>query len=344
MRVGMYYNNNDVRVEELPVPNIGSGEMLIRVEASGICGTDVLEWYRIGRSPLVLGHEVSGTIISVGEGVKDYKEGERICASHHVPCNNCLYCLNGHQTVCDTMSATNFEPGGFAEYLRLPAINVKYGVYPLPDGVFFEEAAFVEPLACVIRGQRLARFKSGQSVMIVGCGISGLLHIKLARANGAGLIVAVDINDYRLKAAKQFGADSVIKAQEDAAACLRRLNKNRLADLVIICTGSPSAYLKAFQYVERGGCILFFAATEKGFTIPLSVNDVFWRSEVTFTSSYGASPADCIEALNMIKSARVKVSDMITHRLSLDEIGKGFKLVYEAKESIKVIIEPHRRV
>lgn len=342
MRVGMYYNNHDVRVEELPIPGIGPGELLMRVLASGICGTDVLEWYRIGHSPLVLGHEISGVVVSAGEGVNGYKKDDRIYASHHVPCNNCDYCLSGHHTVCDMMRRTNFDPGGFAEYVRLPAINVKYGVGLLPEEVSFEEATFIEPLACVIRGQRLAGFKPGNSVIIIGSGISGLLHIKLARAIGAGLIVATDINDYRLKAAKQFGADAVIYAEEDVPSNLRRINKGRLADLVIICTGSPSAILQALQSVERGGCVLFFAATQKGVTIPVSVNESFWRNEVSFTSSYGGSPSDCMSALELICNHKVTVSDMITHRLGLSDIGLGFRLVAEAKESIKVIIEPQK--
>ncbi|MBI4707719.1 MAG: alcohol dehydrogenase catalytic domain-containing protein, partial [Candidatus Omnitrophica bacterium] len=199
MRVAMYYSNRDVRLEEMPIPKIGPAELLLRVEASGICGTDVMEWYRLNRVPLVLGHEVAGTVVEVGEGVKRYKKGERISASHHVPCNQCHYCLSGHQTVCETLRKTNFDPGGFAEYIRLPAINVEQGVYLLPDEVSFEEATFLEPLACVLRGQRLAGMQDGRSVLIIGSGISGLLHIKMARVNGAGLIVATDIEDFRLK-------------------------------------------------------------------------------------------------------------------------------------------------
>ena len=151
MRVAMWYSNKDVRIDEMPVPQVGAGEMLMRVEASGICGSDVMEWYRLDRAPLVLGHEIGGQVVAVGEGVERYQEGDRVSAAHHVPCNTCYYCLSGHHTVCDTLRRTNFAPGGFAEYVLFPAINVDRGVFPLPDEVSYEEATFIEPLACVLR-------------------------------------------------------------------------------------------------------------------------------------------------------------------------------------------------
>ncbi|MDP2937695.1 MAG: alcohol dehydrogenase catalytic domain-containing protein, partial [Candidatus Omnitrophota bacterium] len=276
----MYYSNNDIRIEEMPKPKIGRGELLIRVEASGICGSDVMEWYRINRTPLVLGHEIAGTIEELGEGVKIYKKGDRVACAHHVPCGRCHYCLAGHETVCDTLRKTNFDPGGFCEYLRLPKINVDYGVLPLPDSVSFEEATFIEPLACVIRGQRLAGMKPGMSILVVGSGIAGLLHIHLARVRGASRIISTDISDYRLRLAKQFGADISINAKEYSAEMLRSLNQGRLADLVIVTAGSPSAIEQALGSVERGGTILFFAPTEKDRKIPLPFNDLFWRTEI----------------------------------------------------------------
>ena len=342
MRVAMWYNNRDVRVEEVPIPRIGPGELLVRVEASGICGSDVMEWYRLDRAPLVLGHEIGGQIVEVGEGVERYKEGQRVTAAHHVPCNNCHYCLSGHHTVCETLRRTNFDPGGFAEYVRLPAINVDHGVFPLPDEVSYEEATFVEPLACILRGQRRAGMQSGQSVLVIGSGIAGLLHIKLARALGAGHIVATDISSYRLEAAQKFGADIAVHAGEYSPDRLRQVNNGLLADLVIVCAGATSAIAQALQSVERGGTVLLFATTEPGVTIPVSMNDLFWRTDITLTTSYAGSPADYAEALELIRTHRVPVRDMITHRLSMAEIGVGFQLVAEAQDSIKVIIEPQR--
>jgi L-iditol 2-dehydrogenase len=342
MRVAMWYNNRDVRTEEVAVPQIGPGELLVRVEASGICGSDVMEWYRLDRAPLVLGHEIAGQIVSVGEGVERYKEGERVSVAHHVPCNTCRYCLSGHHTVCDTLRRTNFYPGGFAEYVRLPAINVDRGVFLLPDHVSYEEATFVEPLACVLRGQRLAGMRPGSNVLVVGSGIAGLLHVLLARTLGARRVIATDINEYRLEAAQRLGADTTIHGGEDVPARLQQINLGCLADLVIVCTGAASAVAQALKSVDRGGTILLFAPTDPGVTIPISINELFWRNDVTLTTSYAGSPPDCQTAIDLISVGTVNVRQMITHRLGLAETGLGFQLVADAQNSIKVIIEPQR--
>lgn len=342
MRVAMYYNNRDVRLQEMPVPRIGPGELLVRVEASGICGSDVMEWYRISKAPLVLGHEVAGVVVETGPGVDRYKEGDRMVVTHHVPCNACRYCLSGHHTVCDTLRHTNFDPGGFAQYLRVPAINVDRGVYPVPEGVSFEEASFTEPLACVLRGQRRAALQPGQSVLVLGSGLAGLLHINLARALGASRIVATDVADYRLEAARRFGADVTLSAKDDVPARLRQANEGRLADLVIVSTGATSALHQALESVDRGGTVLFFAPTQPGVTLPISVNDLFFRNDVTLTTTYAGGPADLATALELIGARRVRVGEMITHRLGLAETGLGFKLVAEARSSLKVIVEPQR--
>ncbi|MFA5146920.1 MAG: zinc-dependent dehydrogenase [Candidatus Omnitrophota bacterium] len=342
MRAAVYYSNNDVRIEERARPEIGPGELLVRVESSGICGTDCLEWYRINRVPLILGHEIAGVVVASGKGAGHYKVGDAVSASHHVPCGECRFCLDGHHTVCDMLRRTNFDPGGFAEFLRLPGINVKKGVYKIPEGVSFDEATFTEPLACVLRGQRLAGMKRGRTVLVVGSGISGLLHIQLARLSGAGRIIATDVVEYRLKAAGRFGADHTLNAMEYTPERLKELNGGSLADLVIICTGARQAYEGALRSVERGGTILFFAATDKGVTIPLSVNDLFWRNEVTLTSSYAATPEEHMKALELIGSHKINVRDMISHKLPLAGTGEGIRLVSEAKDSMKVIIEPQK--
>ncbi len=341
MRVSMYYNNRDVRLEEMPTPRIGPGEILIRVWASGICGSDVMEWYRLPKAPLVLGHEISGEVVELGEGVRRFKEGDRVFATHHVPCNTCYYCLRGNHSACDTLRTTHFDPGGFAEYIRVPAINVDRGVFILPDEVSFEEGSFIEPLGCAIRGQRLARFQTGSSVLIIGSGMTGLLHLQLAISQGAGRIITTDINDYRLKAARHLGTDAVINAKEDVPMRLREINERRLADLVIACTGAPSAIEQAFNSVDRGGTILFFAPTNPGNKVAMPFNELWWTG-VTMTSSYAASPADIAIAIELIRSRRINVKDMVTHRLPLAETGQGFQMVAEAKDSIKVMVEPQR--
>jgi len=341
MRVAMYYNNRDLRLEEIPVPRIGADELLVKVLASGICGSDVMEWYRMKKAPRVLGHEITGEIVEVGKGVTQYKVGDRVFVSHHIPCNTCQYCLNGFHTLCNTLRTTNFDPGGFAEYLRVPKINVDRGVFVLPDEVSLEDGVFIEPLACVLRGQRLARLKPGQSVFVIGSGISGVLHIALARASGARWIVASDISEFRLKAARQFGADETILAKDVSPATIREINKGRLADLVIVGAGTISAYVQALQSADRGGTVLCFAPLEPGLNFVFPFFDL-WNDGITLLPTYGGSPFDITTAIELMKSHRLPLREMITHRLPLAETGLGFQLVAEAKDSIKVIIEPHR--
>lgn len=309
----------------MPKPEISSGELLIEMKACGICGSDVMEWYRLKKAPLVLGHEATGVIAEVGEGVKDFKKGDRVFVSHHVPCNSCRYCLAGHHTVCETLHTTNFYPGGFSEYIRVPKINVESGTFILPDEVSFEQGTFIEPLACVIRGQRQAQFKPGQNMLILGAGISGLLHLLLAKASGAAKVMVFDIDQYRLNKAREFGAEAV----------------DGLADLVIICTSATSAFEQAFKSVDRAGTIICFAPTEPGIELPVPIND-FWRNSITITHSYGASPKDLAEAINLLAKDTISVDQLISHKVGLRDTGLGFKLVAQAGECLKIIVESLR--
>ena len=343
MRVAMWYNNRDVRVEEMPVPKIGPGEILVRIEASGLCGSDGMEWYRLHKAPLVLGHEVAGEVVEVGKDVTTrFRTGDRVSVAHHVPCNTCHYCVNGHHSACKTLQSTNFDPGGFAEFVRVPSINVDRGVFKYSEEVSHEDATFVEPLACVVRGQRIAGLRPGNTVFVVGCGISGQLHVQVARTMGAGRILAMDTIPFRLEMAQKFGADAVLSSEDNVPEQVRELNDGRLADLVILCRGKWIPL--GLRSVERGGTVLFFAGAGQDDRIPIPVNDLFWRTEVTLMSSYAGPPADSIAALSLIRSKRVPVNGMITHRLALAESGKGFHLLTHPTEqnSMKVVIFPQK--
>ena len=339
MKVAMYYNNSDVRIEEMPVPSIGDNELLVKVKASGICGSDVMEWYRIKKAPRILGHEITGDIVEIGKNVKKYRISDRVFVSHHVPCNTCRFCLNNQHTLCHTLHSTNFYPGGFAEYLRVPEINVDRGVFVLPKEMSYDEGVFIEPLACVVRGLKTAEMKPGQIVLVLGSGISGLLQIKLAKAWKAGKILATDVEEYRLKAAKKFGADAVIHAKDDVPEQVKKHNDGKLADLVILCTGVPSAVKQALKSVDSGGTILFFAPIEPGLEIPFPLFDL-WNKQIKMVSTYAGSPEDINSAIDLIKSKKVNVVDMISHKLPLSDATKGFLLVAKAQESMKVILEP----
>ncbi len=341
MRAAVYYSNNDIRLEERPRPQIDRGELLLKVMACGICGSDVMEWYRIKSAPRVLGHEAVSVIEEAGEDVEDFREGDRVFVSHHVPCNTCRYCLRGEHTACETLHNTNIDPGGFAEYARVPRINVDLGVFPLPEKMTYDEGVFIEPFGCVLRGQRKLGIRPGDSVLVMGSGVSGLLHIQLARILGATTILSTDINEYRLKAAERFGADTVIDARGDVPRIAREANGGRLPDHVIVSTAALPAIKQALKSVDDAGRILFFAPTPPGLELQFDFNDL-WSRQVTLMMTYAASPYDLAAAINLIMDGRIRAEEMITHRLGLAETSVGFRLVAEAGESLKVVVEPQR--
>jgi len=343
VRVAMYYNNHDVRLEEQPVPEIGPGEVLIKIIASGICGSDVMEWYRIKKAPLVLGHEIAGDIVAVGEGVTGFKPGDRVTATHHVPCGRCEYCQRGQHSLCTLISNTKYYPGGFAEYVRVPAINVETkGVLKLPDSVSYDEGSFTEPLGCVVRGLRVMDFEPARSVLVLGSGLSGQLVIRTARAYGAGKIIATDINDFRLDMAKKSGAEVAIHAtREDVIQRALEETNGEGVDYVIPTAAAPVLFDQAMQTVRKGGTVLLYGIMAPGTKVEFDVFP-FWKKQVKLLSTYAAAPRDLAEALELIRAGRVPVEDMITHRLPLAETQKGFELVAAGGDSMKVIIEPQR--
>jgi len=341
MKVGVYYRNSDVRVEERPDPEINDHAILVKVMACGLCGSDLLEWYRIKRAPLVLGHEPSGIIVETGKLVTNVKPGDRVFVTHHVPCNACYHCLSGHETACTTFqSKNNFDPGGFSELLLVKGRSVKTGTFLLPDSMSFEQATFIEPLGTAVRALRAAALKPAQSVLVLGSGVAGLLIIKLARAFGAGNIIATDVSPYRLEKAKQFGANHTIAAAEDIPAFVRSVNDGRLADVVVLSVGAFSAARSALQSAERGGTILFFAVPKPGETLDVDFNP-FWRDDITIKTCYGAAPLDNQQALDLIKHGTVTVTDMITHRFGIDLIGSAFATGAQPDGCMKVIVEPN---
>ena len=336
MKVSRWYNNADIRIEEVPTPKPGPKEMLVKVLACGICGSDIVEWYRLPRAPLVQGHEIGAVVVEPGSGVKKFKAGDRVFIAPKVACQQCDYCRHGHHPVCSNVK--DRLPGGFAEYILVPEALVEKGTYPLPDRMTYEQSTFIEPLACVIRAQRLAGIVRDQAVLILGCGMSGLLHIKLAKAKGC-TITATDVNDLRLALAKKFGAGITLKATNAVADRLVAEN-GRKADAVIVCTSALAAIDQAWKCVDKGGVVVFFAVPEPGKQVTLPINE-FWTKEVRILTSYYCGPDDITAAMEMLASGAITIEDLITHRLPLAETAKGFKLVLDGQESIKVIIKPN---
>jgi L-iditol 2-dehydrogenase len=301
-----------------------------------------MEWYRLPKAPLVLGHEVAGEVVEVGGGLAGFVPGDRIVATHHVPCDACRYCRAGQHPVCETLRTTSFDPGGLAEFVRLPAPNVARGTLVVPPQVSFEAAAFVEPLACVVRGERVAGGAAGKTVLVLGAGTSGALHLLWAKSRGAARLIATDVHPYRLAAARRVGADVAIDARDgDVPAAVRKANEGRAADLVIVCAADPSVFSDAARSVDRGGTILVFALFPPGTSVPLPVHE-FGRDGIAVVHSYAGPPADMKSALDAIARGAVDVRPLITHRLALDETAEAFRLVAEAGDSLKVIVEPQR--
>ena len=336
MKVSVWYSNKDIRIEEKPRPEPGDKEMLVKVIACGICGSDIVEWYRLPRAPLVQGHEIGAEVVEVGRSVTKYRPGDRVFIAPKVPCMQCDYCKNGHYPVCSSVGER--LPGGFAEYVLVPQALVEKGTYLLPENMSYDQSTFIEPLACVVRAQQLAGVCENQTVMVMGSGMSGLLHLKLAGA-GRCRVIATDLNRKRLDFAAKMGADMTIDAAEDVPQRLVAENR-RLADVVILCTSAVSAVDQAWRCVDKGGVIVFFAVPHPEMQIGIPIN-YFWTRETKIITSYYCGPPDIEAAVSLIESGKITVDDMITARLPLRDIAKGFQTVIEGKESLKVIIKPH---
>ena len=338
MLAAFYYNNHDVRVEDIPIPRIGEQEVLLKVMASGICGSDVIEWYRVPKAPRVLGHEATGVIAQVGGKVKSVQVGDRVFVSHHVPCFQCRHCKRGNHTACHTLHTTNYYPGGCTVH---PGPQNQRAVWYLQASrhPILEEGTFIEPLAC-LRGQRSQTSKPTTHYSS-SAAVSGILHAQLAKFKGVENIIVADINPYKLELAKKFGAHHALDAKANLPEKLKEITGGHLADQVVVCTGATSAALSAMDCVENGGTILFFAVPEPTVKLPVPINQ-FWRNEIAMRTSYGAAPNDIEDSLRVLATGELKVKGMITHRLDIRESQEGFRLMAEAGQSLKVIIEPNR--
>ena len=339
MLAAVYHANSDIRIEEFPRPEPGEGEVLIRIRASGICGSDLMEWYRVPKAPLVLGHEVAGEVVEAGTGVSRFQAGDRVVATHHVPCNECRYCLTDRHTSCPMIRKSGFNPGGFSEYVCVAPPNVERGVFHLPGSVSFEEGSFTEPLGCVTRAIRAAGVRRGESVTILGSGTAGLLCLQYVLHLGAGPVFATDSNEFKLRKAMEFGAASAFSSGDDIASLVKENNSGHLSDVVIVCTGAQAAVKNAFELVSPSGKILFFAPSDPGFILDFPFNE-YWWSGVRIVSSYAAAPVDLEDALSLIEKGAVDVGKMITHRFSLENIQKGFTLAENPERSLKIMISP----
>lgn len=339
MKVARYYSRQDVRLEEVPVPKIGAGELLVQVKACGICGSDLMEWYVKTKAPAVLGHEPAGVVVEVGQGVEGFQVGDRVFVHHHVACFVCHHCQRGHYTLCSTFKATHIDPGGFAEYIRVPALNAERDVLKLPADMSCDEATMIEPLATCIRSVIRAGIQPADTVVVLGAGITGLMHIQLARVFGAGLIVATDLVPFRLEMARRFGADLAFDAREDVLSALKQANEGRGADVVFVTPGKLEVMHQGLGLAGEGASVMLFAPTAPEVRLPISPYELLF-SEITVTGSYSCSHLETRQSLKFIQTGRVKVNELITHRFDLGRVGDAIRLAAQAGESLKVLVTP----
>jgi L-iditol 2-dehydrogenase len=334
VRVAVYHGGGRIALEERPDPVAGPGELVVRVRACGLCGSDLMAWYQDPRAPLVLGHEPAGEVVAAGEGAP-VAVGSRVFVHHHVPCMVCALCRAGRHTLCATFRATRIDPGGLAELVRVPAENARLDVLALPDGLPDWAATLIEPLACVVRGQRLARVGPGSRVAIVGAGAMGLLEIGAALAAGAAAVAAVEPRADRRALARDAGAVAAL-AEPDPACVADALGGP--ADQVIVCTSATAAIAAALPLAGPAGVVQLFAPPPPGTPVPLDLGAAFFR-EVTIQSTYSAGPLDTRDALGLLAGGAIDPAPLISHRLPLSEVEEAFRLA-RSGEATKVVVEP----
>ena len=350
MKVARYYAPGDIRLEQLPEPDVSTGDVKIRVRACSTCGTDV----KISRSghpnmtaPQVMGHEIAGEIVAIGDAVdqgpEGWKVGDRVQVIAAIPDGTCADCLAGHQAICPNQLSMGYQfAGGFAEYMIVPReVLAVDGLNRIPESLSFAEASLAEPLACVLNGQELARVGQGDTVVVIGSGPIGCLHVRLARARGASTVILIDLNPERLAAAAALvhPDHTVATADQNPVAAVLDLTGGRGADVVITAAASGAAQEQGLQMLARRGRLSLFGGLPRDAPhITVDANLVHYR-ELTLVGVNGSTPAHNKQALELIASGAVPVADLITHRLPLDQVLEGIEIVARG-DAIKVTIEP----
>jgi L-iditol 2-dehydrogenase len=338
MKVAMYYGKTDVRTEEMPTPEIGKDEVLVEMKACGICGSDLMDWYLKSRAPLVLGHEPAGVIAKKGHNVEGFDIGDRVFAHHHVACLTCHYCTHGDYTLCEQFHKTHIEPGGLAEYFKVPAPNLQIDTLKIPETISFEEATLIEPVGCCLRALNKCNIRAGDSLAIIGVGAIGMIHVALSKVFGAGKTFASDLIDYRLNVAKQFGADVTINpAKEDLRSVIKAETDGVGADIAVVTAPSLEAYKAGLDVCRKGGKLCVFAPIRPDQYLQISPKELFF-SEIQLIPSYSTSHLETRVALKLIELGRIDAKKLMTHRFRLADAAKAFKTASESNESLKVVV------
>lgn len=343
MKAARFYEPGVIRLEDVEIPRIARDELLVRNHVVLTCGTDVkmyLHGHRLVSPPQIIGHEFAGTIEQVGKDVQGFKEGMKVVAANSAPCMSCYYCRIGKPNLCERLDEVLMgfsSPGAYAEYVRVPGRIVRQNTYEIPEGLSFEEAAFLEPFSCVVHAGELAGINRGDLVFVIGAGPIGLLHVQLAKAYGAKTVVVTDASPERLAWAAELGADEAI-GSKDPVSEVRRLSENHGADVVIEAVGKPETWKIAVDATRKGGTTVLFGGCPAGTIVPIDAGTVHY-GELTLKGVFHHTPASVREALRLIATHQVRVAPLITHRMRLSEVEAALRLMQGGK-AIKIALTP----
>ncbi|MDH5362655.1 MAG: zinc-binding dehydrogenase [Aigarchaeota archaeon] len=342
MKAAVYHGDQEFRVDEVPIPQMGAGEMLVNVIGCGLCSTDVARAkYGRAKPGSVLGHEIAGEVDKVGSGVDKFQPGDRVGVFHHAPCGACHYCLSGQEPLCEQYRKTNVDPGGFAQYIRVIPELVKKSVLHLPSGMSSEHGTLIEPMACCLRALNESRITSGETFLVLGDGPMGLMSAQVARRMGACQILVSGHHDYRLEKARSLGADYAFNSRkEDIQSAIRDLTEGLGADLVLVAAASTPAVKEATTLVRPGGRICVIGDFRDVPQPPLDLDPrLVLQHHVSILGSWGCSPRDYVAALKMLQAGAVDADKTITHYFNLTDFHKALNTA-ESKECLRVVLKP----
>jgi L-iditol 2-dehydrogenase len=335
VRAIIYHRHDDIRLEEVPIPAIGPGELLVRVAGCGLCGSDLLKIQQRAAPPVQLGHELTGVVVERGAGVEAFAPGRRVVVAHHIPCGACHYCLRGSVSMCAAFKSSNLDPCGFAEYVRAPAAHVERVTLALPDTLSDEVGSFTEPLACVARAVRRSALHPGDLAVVAGLGTVGLLMAQAFCAAGME-VMGLDVLPERIAFAAEYGVSAASATQPDLLDRVRALSDGRGADLALLTVGGESAFRQALELVRAGGAVHLFAATP-GALAQVDLDELYHR-ELTVQATYSSSPDDLRAALDLLVTGQVRVEGLYSHRLPLARFAEGVAL-FASRQARKVYFE-----
>jgi L-iditol 2-dehydrogenase len=341
MKAVVVKNNSNIEIKNIEKPPVGPGDMLVKMRACGICGSDVEKVFgKYGQPSMRLGHEPAGIITQVGSEISNFSVGDRVFTHHHVACysDDCHECSHGNETMCKRYYESNLEPCGLADEYVVPEWNVKHGgVLNIPANMSFEEAAMIEPLACCIRAWNKFKHQKNDSVAILGVGPTGIMHVLLAKLYGLGKVFCLDLNDFRLDFAKKFETVTIHSGNTNAMEQIKSETANQGVDVVIVSTSSLNALKDAVHFVRKGGTIVMFGVPSKGSNVDLDMSEIYSKG-ITIVNSYAASDVDTIHALDLISNKQINVSQLITHKYNLQECQQAFVHAKSGDNAMKIII------